>query len=75
MTTWSGALSEKLVFVHLVQNFPIGVCVHISPPLDPILSRIDPIHNLMYLFKIHFNIIPQSLHQFLRLFLPFRFSD
>lgn len=75
MTTWSRVLSKKLIFVQLVQNFPIGVHVHLSPTLDPILSRTDPVHNLTYFFKIYFNIIPQSLHHSSKWFLPFRFSD
>ena len=50
MTMWSRVLSKKLIIVQLVQNFPIGVCLHKSPPLDPILSQTYPVHNLMYLF-------------------------
>lgn len=61
MTMWSRVLSKKLIFVQLVQNFPIVVCLHKSAPLDPILSRTYPVHNLTYLFKIYFNVIPQSL--------------
>jgi hypothetical protein len=75
MTTWSRVLSKNLVSVHLVQNFTVGVCVHKFTQLDPILNRTDPFHNLTYFFKIYFNIIPQSVHQSLKLFLSFRFSD
>jgi hypothetical protein len=35
-----------------------SLCVHMSPPLVPILSQIIPINTIQsYLSKIHFNIV------------------
>jgi hypothetical protein len=45
----------------ILGNPKVHYCVHNSPPLDPLLSHINPVHTTpSYLSKIHFNIIHDS---------------
>lgn len=55
---------EKLTVAGLLKKFLIFYmerelqCYgHKSPPLDQILSQINPVHTFIFLLKIHFNII------------------
>jgi hypothetical protein len=48
--------------------------VHKSPPLDPVLSQINPVH-VLTIFKIHSNIILPSTPASPRRCSPFMFSD
>jgi hypothetical protein len=46
----------------------IYYCNNISPPLDPILSQMNPVHNTQsYFSNIHFNIILEHTTISLRL--------
>jgi hypothetical protein len=46
--------------------------VDMSPPLDSILSQINPVHTLqLYIFKIQFNIILLSKRRTSKWSLPF----
>jgi len=49
--------------------------VHNNPPLDPILSHMDPIHTLTFTFFVHFNILLQHTPTFFKWSLSFRSSD
>jgi len=50
--------------------------VHKNPPLDPLLSHMNPVHNFLFCFgKIHFNIILSSTFMPPWWSVPFRFSD
>jgi hypothetical protein len=58
-----------LIVAQLVKKFPrlawnpkVHYRVHKSLSLDPTLSKMDPVHNLIpYFFKTHFNIILPSM--------------
>jgi hypothetical protein len=54
LTTWSRVLLEKLIVSHLLEKLPAVMERHIRPlkylPLAPILSQINPYHNLSLCF-------------------------
>jgi hypothetical protein len=83
LTPWSTALLEKLIATQLVKEFSvfhdpkINYRVPKNPPLDPILSQMNPVHTLLhYTFKTHFNInILLSTLRPSKWSLPFRVSD
>jgi hypothetical protein len=60
LTPWSRVLFEKLVVAQLANEFQawnpkIHYRVHKSPPMDPVLSQINPFHMfILYFFKICF---------------------
>jgi len=60
----------------LLRNPNIHYCVQNSPPLDPILSQMHPVHTLPpYFPKIHSNIIFSSTPISSELSLTFGFSN
>jgi hypothetical protein len=58
-------LFEKLIVTQLVKKYPdflwnpkVHYRVHTSPPLDPILSRLNPVRPIdPYSPKVHLNVI------------------
>jgi hypothetical protein len=57
-------LLQKLIVAQLVKkyhtywNLKIYCRIHSRPPLDPILSQLNPVHTLSpYTFKIHLDLI------------------
>jgi len=54
---------------------PCGTRIHKSPPLDPVLSHLNPVHTVTYyLLKTHFNFVLPFLSSSSKWSLPFRFS-
>jgi hypothetical protein len=42
---------------HVLWNPKVNYCFHNSPPPDPIMSQLNPVHNLIYFFfNIQFNL-------------------
>jgi hypothetical protein len=66
LTPWYRILFEKLIVTQLVKKYPAFLWnpkvhhrVHKSPPLDPILSQLNPVRPIdPYLTKVH--IIPPT---------------
>jgi len=58
-----------LIVTQLIKKPPASLwkskvkyCLYRSPPLDPILSHLNPVHTFtFYFFKIHFKIIFPSM--------------
>jgi hypothetical protein len=60
----------------ILWNVKVHYCVHNSPPLDPILNWINPVHTpLPCLHEVHFNIIPSPKPRSSRWTLSYRSSD
>ena len=60
---------------HILQNPNFNYCVHNSPPLNPILSNGNPVHNLPFcFFKTNFNIILPSTTRSCKWSLYLKFS-
>ena len=67
---WSG-VREMLIFLDSMRQSPqVLYRVHKTPPFAPVLSQINPVHTiLLYLFKVHFNIVPSMPGLHIRVFL------
>jgi hypothetical protein len=51
-----GSLSADQEIIRLLWNPKDEYCACNTPPLDPVLSQLNPVHTAtLYSFKIHFN--------------------
>jgi len=69
-------LSTSPEIPRLLRNPHVHYRVHNSPPVDPILRQMNPVHNFPSSFpKIHYNIIFPSTSRFSEWPLSFRFTN
>jgi len=68
LTTWSRVFLNKFTVAQLINKFPafieleMSLPSHKSLPMDPIPSKMNPVHFLIpYFFNIHFGIILPSI--------------
>jgi hypothetical protein len=60
-SSWEANSLSISQVTRLLYNPNFHYRIYNNPPLEPILSQVNTVHILiLYLFKIHFNIINQS---------------
>jgi len=64
LTPWCRILFEKLIVFQLVKKYPaflwnlkVHCCVHSSLPLHPVLSQLNPIHNIRLIFSRYISVL------------------
>ena len=71
---WNRSSSREIQRIH--ENPKVDYSAINSLPLDPILSQINPVHNLStYFYMVHFNFILQSTFRSSKRRLSFTFYD
>jgi hypothetical protein len=79
LSPWRRITFEKLTVTQLVEKYPallwnrkVHYRVHTSPPLDPILSQLNPVRPIdSYLPKVHLNVILPPTPRSFQWSLPF----
>jgi hypothetical protein len=57
----SNRRSASLEIPRFLWNRKVHYRVHTIPPLSPALSHTDPLHTLIYIFKVHYiRLLPQK---------------